>query len=372
MKKEIKDTIIAELGEKLKEYPHFYLVDLAGLNAEATSNLRRKCFKNEIKMTVVKNNLLREAFQACEHDFEPMYGALKGTTAVMFCHTANVPAKLLKEYKKEGINFFCMTVQNEPKASQKWQSCLYSGKEEGEYAVDFLKPHLDKAGFDTLKLIVWDHNKERVLERASESFAVPKARKAIWGVAFHWYSGKHFDQLRMTHERFPEKHLILSEFCKGPATGGTHVPYGDWSDAEDYCAEMIGDFNNYACASIDWNMIVDTKGGPCLYRDDIGGGKASVVADAENNSFELQSTYYAVGHFSKYVKRGARRIGNSTYDDNLLTSSFKNPDGSIAVIVLNKGNNNLRPLLRMNRKIMRLNLPRHSITTVSIKSKGAK
>ena len=285
---------------------------------------------------------------------------------------ADYIVRFLQEYKKEGINFFCMTVQNEPKASQKWQSCLYSGKEEGEYAVDFLKPHLDKAGFDTLKLIVWDHNKERVLERASESFAVPKARKAIWGVAFHWYSGKHFDQLRMTHERFPEKHLILSEFCKGPATGGTHVPYGDWSDAEDYCAEMIGDFNNYACASIDWNMIVDTKGGPCLYRDDIGGGKASVVADAENNSFELQSTYYAVGHFSKYVKRGARRIGNSTYDDNLLTSSFKNPDGSIAVIVLNKGNNNLRPLLRMNGKIMRLNLPRHSITTVSIKSKGAK
>lgn len=103
MKKEVKDTIIAELGAKLKEYPHFYLVDLAGLNAEATSNLRRKCFKNEIKMIVVKNSLLREAFQASDVDFEPMYSALKGTTAVMFCNIANVPAKLLKEYKKEGI-----------------------------------------------------------------------------------------------------------------------------------------------------------------------------------------------------------------------------------------------------------------------------
>ena len=102
MKKEIKDTIIAELGEKLKEYPHFYLVDLAGLNAEATSNLRRKCFKSEIKMIVVKNNLLHKAFEASETDFEPLYGALKGTTAVMFKHTANVPAKLLKEYTKEG------------------------------------------------------------------------------------------------------------------------------------------------------------------------------------------------------------------------------------------------------------------------------
>ena len=103
MKKELKDTIIVELGEKLKEYPHFYLVDITGLNAEATSALRRKCFKNEIKMVVVKNKLLHKAFEASDIDFEPMYCTLKGSTAVMFCNTANVPAKLLKDYKKEGI-----------------------------------------------------------------------------------------------------------------------------------------------------------------------------------------------------------------------------------------------------------------------------
>ena len=103
MKKEVKDTIIAELGEKLKTYPHFYLVELTGLNAEATSELRRKCFKNEIKLVVVKNTLLRKALENSEIDFEPLYGTLKGNTAVMFCNTANVPAKLLKEYKKEGI-----------------------------------------------------------------------------------------------------------------------------------------------------------------------------------------------------------------------------------------------------------------------------
>ena len=103
MKKEIKDTIIVELGEKLKEYPHFYLVDVTGLNAENTSKLRRKCFKNEIKMIVVKNNLLHKAFEASDIDFSELYDTLKGNTAVMFCNTANVPAKLLKEYTKEGI-----------------------------------------------------------------------------------------------------------------------------------------------------------------------------------------------------------------------------------------------------------------------------
>ena len=103
MKKEVKDTIITELGEKLKEYPHFYLVDVTGLNAEAPSSLRRKCFKSEIKMVVVKNNLLHKAFEASELDYEPLYGSLKGNTAIMFTQVANVPAKLLKEYTKEGI-----------------------------------------------------------------------------------------------------------------------------------------------------------------------------------------------------------------------------------------------------------------------------
>ena len=103
MKKEVKDTIIVELGEKIKAYPHFYLVDVTGLDAAATSALRRKCFKSEIKMTVVKNTLLHKALEASEIDFEPLYGCLKGTTAVMFCNTANVPARLLKEYSKEGI-----------------------------------------------------------------------------------------------------------------------------------------------------------------------------------------------------------------------------------------------------------------------------
>lgn len=97
MKKEVKDTIIVDLGEKLKEYPHFYLVDVTGMNAEATSSLRRKCFKQEIKMVVVKNKLLHKAFEAADIDYSELYGTLKGNTAVLFTNTANVPAKLLKD-----------------------------------------------------------------------------------------------------------------------------------------------------------------------------------------------------------------------------------------------------------------------------------
>ena len=103
MKKEVKNTVIAELSEKLKAYPHFYLVDVTGLNAGDTSDLRRKCFKSEIKMVVVKNNLLRKAFEASEIDYSPLYDTLVGNTAILFTETANVPGKLLKDYKKAGI-----------------------------------------------------------------------------------------------------------------------------------------------------------------------------------------------------------------------------------------------------------------------------
>ena len=103
MRKEDKAIIIEQLGEKIKEYAHFYLVDVTGMNAEATSSLRRKCFGAEIKMVVVKNNLLHKAFEAAEIDYSPLYDSLKGNTAVFFTNVANAPAKLIKEVAKDGI-----------------------------------------------------------------------------------------------------------------------------------------------------------------------------------------------------------------------------------------------------------------------------
>lgn len=103
MRKEDKNVIIEQLGEKLKEYPHFYLVDVTGMNAQTTSDLRRKCFGAEIKMIVVKNTLLHKAFEAAEIDYSPLYGSLKGSTAVFFTQVANAPAKLIKEVGKSGI-----------------------------------------------------------------------------------------------------------------------------------------------------------------------------------------------------------------------------------------------------------------------------
>ena len=99
MRKEDKVAVIAKLGETLQEYPHFYLVDVEGMDAASTSALRRKCFQSEIKMILVKNTLLKKALENSEVDFSALYGTLKGTTAVMFSQVANAPAKMLKDLK---------------------------------------------------------------------------------------------------------------------------------------------------------------------------------------------------------------------------------------------------------------------------------
>ena len=101
MRREDKNAIIESLAEKLKEYGHFYLTDTAQLNAADTSELRRKCYENDIKLVVVKNTLLKRALQQAAGDFEELFPVLKNTTSIMFTQSGNIPAKLIKEFRKK-------------------------------------------------------------------------------------------------------------------------------------------------------------------------------------------------------------------------------------------------------------------------------
>ena len=269
-------------------------------------------------------------------------------------------ALYLKEYKKEGIDFFAVSVQNEPKAVQTWESCVWSGKEEGEFAVNYLRPALDANGFNYTKIMVWDHNKERVMERARESLSVPGADTAIWGIGFHWYSGDHFDNLRMAYELHPDKPLIATEFCLGGEITGD----SNWNDVELYAKEMIGDFNNFMAASIEWNLIVDSKGGPYHNRTD--GVKAPVYVDENTKDFTLGPLYYTVGHFSKFIKRYAFRIGCSSYSDAVKVTAFSNPAGDIVVVVLNTSDKDATPKIRLNNCTAEFNMPAKSLQTLII------
>jgi large subunit ribosomal protein L10 len=101
MRREEKNSIIDGLREQINNASHFYLADISNLNAADTSNLRRKCFEKQIELVVVKNTLLKQALDQSEGNFEELYDTLKNSTSIMFCETGNVPAKLIKDFRKE-------------------------------------------------------------------------------------------------------------------------------------------------------------------------------------------------------------------------------------------------------------------------------
>lgn len=271
-------------------------------------------------------------------------------------------ARYLQAYKKEGIDFFAVSVQNEAMAWQTWESCLYTAREEARFACDCLRPALDAAGFEGVRILIWDHNKERVYDRARDTFRYAGAKESIWGIAFHWYSGDHFAALDMTHEILPDKPLILSEFCLGGSRGEVAKgPHSSWIGVEKYAHEMIGNFNHHMAASVDWNMLVDETGGP--FHDRPRGCKAQIVVDPDGDTVSLEPTYYAVGHFSRFVRPGAVRIGSSCFDDGMNVTAFENPDGSLVAVLLNATQKTRDVRLRLGDTTAPLTLPRRSLTT---------
>jgi glucosylceramidase len=199
------------------------------------------------------------------------------------------------------------------------------------------------------------------MERARESMSVPGAEKAIWGIAHHWYSGDHFDNLRMAHELFPDKPLLATENSGNGSIIGTK---DWWNVAERYAKETIVNFNNFTSAAVAWNLILDTTGRPVHNRGT--GGSAPIVIDTETREYILTSTYYTNGHFSKFIKRDAIRIGSSTYNDAIKAAAFYNPDGEIIVVILNTTERDAAPKIRLNNCTADFNMPAKSLLTFVI------
>jgi glucosylceramidase len=252
-------------------------------------------------------------------------GSLKPEYAPVW---AKYYAKYIKTYKEEAnIDIFAITVQNEPAANQVWDSCLYTAEEERDFVKNHLGPTLHAEGLEHVKVIIWDHNRDILVERASVVLEDQEAASYVWGVGVHWYVSEAFENLTTVHERFPDKHLIFTEGC---VEGG--VQEGTFSVGAHYMRNMIGDFNNYLEGFIDWNMCLDEMGGP----NHVGNYcDAPIIIDTKAKTYSFNQSFYAIGHFSKYVKRGAKRIGHTLSSDSIQTVSFKNPDGQVVTVLLN-------------------------------------
>ncbi len=271
---------------------------------------------------------------------------------------ADMVARYVSAYRDEGITIQQLTVQNEPAAVQTWDSCIFSGVEEAEFACRYLRPALDRAQHSDVKINVWDHNKEKILERAAESFSVEGARDVIDGIAFHWYTGEHFDALAEVHRQYPDKALIFTEGC---------VEYSRFEaehqiqNAEMYAHDIIGDFNAGMNGFIDWNLILDRQGGP----NHVGNYcDAPVMCDVDADTIDVKLSYSYIGHFSRFIRPGARRILVSKYSPDIETTAFQNEDGGKVLVILNRSEKEVEFVVSVEGKRSgKMKIGKHSIMT---------
>lgn len=184
-------------------------------------------------------------------------------------------------------------------------------------------------------------------------------------MAYHWYSGDHYAGLDMVHEQFPEKALILSEISLGGQRGETAPgAHSSFIGMEIWVNELIENFNHHMNAFVAWNMVVDENGGP--FHDRAGGCKAPIVADYKTDTLSIEPIYYAIAHFSRYIKRGASRLGTSVFNEDVKMAAFLNPDGEIIAVILNRTDKVQEVYMRLDGEYTDMMLPAHSITTCVI------
>jgi len=266
--------------------------------------------------------------------------------------------KFIHAYEKEGIPIWGLTVQNEPLAVQTWESCNYTAEEERDFVKNHLGPALRKDGLKDKKIIVWDHNRSFMFQRASVILDDPAAAKYVWGVGYHWYVNDDFENVKRVKEAYPKTHLLFTEGCNGPFD---FSKINDWQGGENYGKSMLNDFNNGVEGWTDWNVLLDEKGGPNHVQNYCF---APIHADTKTGNLYYMDSYYYIGHFSKFIRPGAKRIASSSTTDTLLTTAFVNPDGKIAVVVLNLSDKAQPFNFWLNGKSANSTSPAHSIITL--------
>ncbi len=276
---------------------------------------------------------------------------------------ANYYAKFIKAYEKEGIPIWGLSIQNEPMAKQTWESCIYTAEEERDFLKNFLGPTLEKEGLGDKKIIVWDHNRDLLFERANVILNDPEANKYVWGTGFHWYEDwkdgtPMFKNVAKVNEAFPDKKLIFTEGCNEKYE---LERIEDPKLAERYAKAMINDFNNGTVAWTDWNILLDETGGP----NHVGNlCFAPVHGNTKTGMLTLTNSYYYIGHFSKFIRPGAKRLTTGTTANHLSATSFMNTDGSLVVVALNESDDELEYMLTIQGKTATLKMPARSIQTI--------
>ncbi len=264
--------------------------------------------------------------------------------------------KYLNAYEEAGIKISRITVQNEPMATQSWDSCIYTPQEEQEFVRDYLAPALVQAGFEDVKILIWDHNKEEAYDRVKAVLADDTIKGQVAGVAVHWYTGDHFDALSIIRQQYPQLEIFFTEGC---VEYSRFADSGEVSRAEMYAHDILGNLLGGANGIIDWNLLLDENGGP----NHVGNFCAAPIMLC-GEGYEKRLSYYYIGHFSRYIMAGAKRIATTKYTDRIEVCAFLNPDGGRVIVILNKTDQSVEISLRENGSGTSKWIEPHSIITM--------
>jgi glucosylceramidase len=276
---------------------------------------------------------------------------------------ANYYVKFINAYQKEGIPVWGLTIQNEPMARQIWESCIYTAEEERDFLKNYLGPTLKNAGLGDKKIIVWDHNRDLMTQRASVILDDPEANKYVWGIGFHWYenwSGGEpmFENVGVVNKMYPNKNLLFTEGCNEKFDA---KKYQLWKNGERYGKSMINDFNNGTVGWTDWNILLDENGGP----NHVGNFCfAPIHANVKTGELIYTPSYYFIGHFSKFIEKDAKRINSVSSRSNLISTSFLNKDGKVVTVVINETNKKITYFLCVGTNATEVSILPHAIQTL--------
>lgn len=276
---------------------------------------------------------------------------------------ANYYVKFINGYQKEGIPVWGLTLQNEPMATQKWESCIYTAEEERDFLKNYLGPTLKKAGLGDKKITVWDHNRDLMTQRASTILDDPEANKYVWGIGFHWYESwsggaPMFENVGSVNEMYPNKNLLFTEGCNEKFDANK---YQLWTNGERYGKSMINDFNNGTVGWTDWNILLDENGGP----NHVGNFCfAPIHGNVKTGELIYTPSYYFIGHFSKFIGKDAKRISSVSSRSNLITTSFLNQDGKVVTVVMNQSIKKISYYLCVGTNATEVSILPHAIQTL--------
>jgi glucosylceramidase len=300
-------------------------------------------------------------------------------------------SKYLSAYKKEGIAIWGITGMNEPHGNgNNWESTLFSPKEMTDFVQNHLGPKLEIDGWSNVKILGYDQNRAGLKEWVDEMYRDENSSKYFAGAAIHWYESTYDyfpDALQYAHKKAPNKYLIETEGCVD-----SEIPkwqddkwywqkeatdWGwDWASEKDkhlhpkyapvnrYATDIIGCLNNYVDGWVDWNMVLNTQGGPNWFKNWC---VAPVIVDTEKDEVYFTPLYYVMAHFSKFMRPGSVKIGCSINHKEVMTTAVQNPDGSIVIALFNPTDEQFSVSLNIKKEVKEITIDSKALQTIVIK-----